>query len=74
MLKENLQDKIVRLITGSIVKVTGGFGCSPTARGNTIFVEYPDGDSARFTRNDVDRLATEEEENEFKRFNSKDSN
>ena len=43
--------------------VTGGFGASPITRGTALFgVHVSDGEVARWDGNDVERLATSEEE------------
>lgn len=49
-------------ITWRTVKACGGFGCSPSALGSAVFVEFVrDGETARYNRGHVDRFATEEE-------------
>jgi hypothetical protein len=45
-----------------VFEARGGFGCSPTAGGSAVFGTFlVDGENARFSRGDVERLATDEE-------------
>lgn len=40
------------------VHAQGGFGCRPDTIGSAVFVRFSDGDSARFERHHVERIAT----------------
>lgn len=69
----NLKDKHVVLkaeifkpefrgIRHRVAKATFGFGCNPASMGRAVFVEFViDGETSRFNREDVERLATDEE-------------
>lgn len=56
-----------RDVTWRTVLAKGGFGCSPGLRGKAVFVEHVrDGDTGRFERYEIERLATPEEVAEAK--------
>jgi hypothetical protein len=62
VLAESRMATAYRDITWRVVLAEGGFGCSPTAMGRAVFVKHlRDGDTGRFNRGDVERLATPEE-------------
>lgn len=62
ILTESAMAAEYRDITWRTVQAKGGFGCTPGLSGTAVFVEYVrDGDRGRFSRNQIERLATDEE-------------
>jgi len=59
VLREDAMAQAYRDITWRVVEARGGFGCSPGLRGTAVLVKHlRDGDTGRFERYQVERLAT----------------
>jgi len=62
VLREDAMAADYRDMSWRVVLATGGFGCSPNAIGRAVFVEHVrDGEKARWNRDQVERLATQDD-------------
>lgn len=62
LLREDVLAPEWRDPTWRVALAKGGFGCHPGLRGKAVLVEHVrDGDSSRFERYEIERLATPEE-------------
>jgi hypothetical protein len=62
VLREDAMAPAYRDLSWRVVLATGGFGCHPLTRGRAVFVEHVrDGERARWSRDQIERLATQDD-------------